>query len=65
MGHHGPDKPRVDAKERRVTGAVQEVEQNLSLMGPEQGKERGGRTFALAEAAGGVGTVVAWLAAAG
>lgn len=39
MGHHGPDKPRVDAKERRATGAVQEVEQNLSLMDQSKGKK--------------------------
>lgn len=60
MGNHGPDKPRVDTKERGATGAVQEEEQNLPRW-TEQGKERRDGTFAPAEAAGGVGTAEAWL----
>lgn len=39
MGHHGPEEPRVDAKERRATGAVREVEQNLPLMDQSKGKK--------------------------
>lgn len=53
MGSHGPDKPRVDAKDRGAPGAVQEAEQSLPPDGPEQGRDRGDRKFALAEAAAG------------
>lgn len=38
MGSHGPDKPRVDAKDRGAPGAVQQAEQSLPPMDQNKGE---------------------------